>query len=108
MRSRRAKPGPKPRPEAERLGVLLGVRLRREELERLRERSGGRPVASLVRDLIRHWLDDGGLLDRVRVEAERVRADREEVLAMLEEIRGMRRRARRSIDPRRGGKEEGK
>jgi hypothetical protein len=61
-----------------------------------------------VRDLIRHWLDDGGLLDRVRVEAERVRADREEVLAMLEEIRGMRRRARRTIDPRRGGKEEGK
>lgn len=108
MRTRRAKPGPKPRPEADRLGVLVGVRLRREELERLRERSGGRPVGSLVRDLIRHWLDDGGLLDRVRAEAEKVRADREEVIAMLEEIRGLRRRTRRAIDDRDGGKEEGR
>ena len=108
MRSRRAKPGPKPRPEADRLGVLLGVRLRREELERLRERSGDRPVASLVRDLIRHWLEHGGMLDHVRAEAERVRADREEVLAMLEEIRGMRRQARRTLRTRRGGKEEGR
>ena len=96
MRSRRAKPGPKPRPEADRLGVLLGVRLKRSELERLRERSGGRPVASVVRDLIRGWLDDGALLERARVEAERARADREAVIAMLEEVRRLGARARRT------------
>lgn len=96
MRSRRTKPGPKPRPEADRLGVLLGVRLKRSELERLRERSGGRPVASVVRDLIRGWLDDGTLLERARVEAARAKADREEVIAMLEEARRLGGRARRA------------
>lgn len=104
MRRGRGKPGPKPRPHGEKLGVLLGVRLRAEELHRLRERSGSRPVASVVRDLIRDYLEGGEVAGRLRAEAERVREDRARLVAMLEEIESMRKRTRAGIAKQKGAR----